>query len=211
MARPHPQTPFDQPPANLTQAPHRPTVTAPQVASGAGNANQARNGPPAATAADAEPPFAIPLNERAPAASTGAARPAALPPNEPTRRHDEPDDEETDEEEEEHAPRPGTGRRRGDESVVSREAMRGAINDARHAISAARAAGLNPSDCDRLLSESMAASYRLDYVRARNLSRRAESAALSLLERAAREEERDGEAALAADEDGLDEDAEEAA
>jgi hypothetical protein len=70
--------------------------------------------------------------------------------------------------------------------------MRAAINDARHAISAARAAGLNPSDCDRLLSESMAASYRLDYVRSRNLARRAESVALSLLERAAHDEEDEG-------------------
>jgi hypothetical protein len=102
-------------------------------------------------------------------------------------------------------------RRRGDAGVVSRSAMRAAINDARHAISAARAAGLNPSDCDRLLSESMAASYRLDYVRARNLARRAESVALSMLARAAQEEEDEGGPLYGEDEELPGEDAEEAA
>lgn len=89
--------------------------------------------------------------------------------------------------------------------------MRAAINDAKHAISAARAAGLNPSDCDRLLSEAASASYRLDYVRARNLARRAESVALSLLERAAREEQEELDAICEADDEPAEEGAEEAA
>lgn len=159
--------------------------------------------------AGAEPPFAIPLSEGARGGSNEVGRPAALPPDEPARPRDR---QEPDEEEEEHAPRPDNGRRRrGDESVVSREAMRSAINDARHAISAARAAGLNPSDCDRLLSDAASASYRLDYVRARNLARRAESVALSLLQRAANEEEDERDAVDEADEECLEEEADEAA
>lgn len=89
--------------------------------------------------------------------------------------------------------------------------MRTAINDAKHAISAARAAGLNPSDCDRLLSAAASASYRLDYVRARNLARRAETVALSLLERAAREEQEELDAIREEDDEPADEEAEEAA
>jgi len=76
--------------------------------------------------------------------------------------------------------------------VVTRADMRAAINDARHALSAARAAGLNPSDGERLLSEAVAASYRQEYARSRDLARRCESATLSMLEGAAREEERRG-------------------
>jgi hypothetical protein len=209
MARPYPQTPFEQPPAGLTQAPHRPAAAAPQMASGAGNAGWPANGSALGATAGAEPPFAIPLNEGALAATTVPARPNGPPPDEPARPRDR---EEPDEEEEEHAPRPDNGRgRRGDESVVSREAMRSAINDARHAISAARAAGLNPSDCDRLLSDAASASYRLDYVRARNLARRAESVALSLLQRAANEEEHERDAVDGSDEECLEEEAEEAA
>ena len=212
MARPPAQTPFEQPPADLTRAPNRPTATAPQMASGAGDAGRPANGSALREPAGADPPFAIPLNEGAPAASTGQERSGVPPPGHWARHRDEPDGDETDEEEEEHAPRPDNGRgRRGDESVVSREAMRSAINDARHAISAARAAGLNPSDCDRMLSDAASASYRLDYVRARNLARRAESVALSLLQRAANEEEHERDAVDEAEEESLEEEADEAA
>lgn len=74
----------------------------------------------------------------------------------------------------------------GDE-LVTRDAMRAAINDAKEAIRAATSAGLEPVECGRLLTEAIAASYRLDYARARNLARRAEAVAQSLLERAGRQ------------------------
>ena len=76
---------------------------------------------------------------------------------------------------------------RGEEGAVSRAAMRAAVNDAKQALSAARASGMNPSECERLLSEAVSASYRMDYARARRFARRAESVALSMLERAAAE------------------------
>ena len=67
--------------------------------------------------------------------------------------------------------------------MVSRDAMRTAVADAKQAIQAARDAGREPVECDRLLAEAIAASYRLDYVRARNQARRAEAVALALIER----------------------------
>lgn len=75
-----------------------------------------------------------------------------------------------------------------EDELVTRDAMRAAINNAKEAIRAATAAGLEPVECGRLLTEAIAASYRLDYPRARNLAQRAEAVARSLLERM----ERDG-------------------
>jgi hypothetical protein len=74
-----------------------------------------------------------------------------------------------------------------EDSLVTRDAMRTAVTDAKQAIQAAKAAGLEPEECERLLAEAIAASYRLDYLRARNLARKAETVALSFLERAAGE------------------------
>jgi hypothetical protein len=200
MDRPHLPSPFTNAPGNQPQAPPRPTAT---DGAGVGNNAGTANGPSAA----------------GPRPETEGRRPeegAGWP--EPGREPDlpehggEPETPVPDEGPAPPAPREQSARRRrGDAGVVSRSAMRAAINDARHAISAARAAGLNPSDCDRLLSESMAASYRLDYVRARNLARRAESVALSMLARAAQEEEDEGGPLYGEDEELPGEDAEEAA
>jgi hypothetical protein len=73
-----------------------------------------------------------------------------------------------------------------EDDLVTRDAMRTAVADAKQAIQAARTAGMDPEECDRLLSEAIAASYRMDYPRSRNLARKAEMVAMSLLERAAR-------------------------
>jgi len=72
-----------------------------------------------------------------------------------------------------------------EDSLVTRDAMRTAVTDAKQAIQAAKAAGLELEECERLLAEAIAASYRLDYLRARNLARKAEAVALSFLVRAA--------------------------
>jgi len=71
------------------------------------------------------------------------------------------------------------------DELVTRDAMRTAIADAKRAIEAAKAAGMEPEECERLLSEAMAASYRMDYPRARGLARKAEAVAMALLNRAA--------------------------
>jgi hypothetical protein len=73
-----------------------------------------------------------------------------------------------------------------EDDLVTRDAMRIAVADAKQAIQAAKTAGMDPEECDRLLSEAIAASYRMDYPRAKNLARKAEAVAISLLERAAR-------------------------
>ncbi|MEM4729675.1 MAG: putative Ig domain-containing protein [Thermoplasmata archaeon] len=70
-----------------------------------------------------------------------------------------------------------------EDGAVTKDAMRAAILDAREAIRAGKAAGLELRECERLLAEAMAASYRMDYNRARNLAKKAEAVALSLLER----------------------------
>jgi hypothetical protein len=104
----------------------------------------------------------------------------------PRRGPDEPESDSGAEPEREQP----SGAGRGDGGTVSRDAMRAAVNDAKHAISAARAAGLNPSECERLLSEAVSASYRMDYARARRFARRSEAVALSLLERSTTENDR---------------------
>jgi hypothetical protein len=71
-----------------------------------------------------------------------------------------------------------------EDDLVSRDAMRTAVADAKQAIQAAKSAGQDPEECQRLLSEAIAASYRMDYPRARNLARKAESVARSFVERA---------------------------
>jgi len=73
-----------------------------------------------------------------------------------------------------------------EDDMVTRDAMRTAVADARQAIQAAKDAGMDPEECNRLLSEAIAASYRMDYPRAQNLARKAETVAMSMLERAAR-------------------------
>jgi hypothetical protein len=191
MDRTHLPPPFTRVPENQPEAPPRPTATG--IPAGTARRSAPPGGRPAAAPPEAGPPCAIPLGEGAPAPETTPDRPAGPPASGAPAAPDERQGPEPDDRAGSPPPRQrNRSRRRGDEGTVSRSAMRSAINDARHAISAARAAGLNPADCDRLLSESMAASYRLDYVRARNLARRAESVALSMLERTAREEEEGG-------------------
>ncbi|MGQ9582055.1 MAG: Ig-like domain-containing protein [Thermoplasmatota archaeon] len=75
-----------------------------------------------------------------------------------------------------------------EDTGVTKDAMRAAVMDAREAIRAGRAAGIDLSECERLLAEAIACSYRLDYTRARNLAKKAEAVAVSLLERVTAEE-----------------------
>jgi|GEM_PF-734530 len=192
MDRPPREQPYAQSTATQPWAPPRPAdmEAAPP---------RENRGHPAAPRADAqpsddEPPHAIPLDDAVPEDRSGGAWPVPTPPGGPRPAGHLPPGEPPGERRHPAGPErpPGARRRRGDESVVTRADMRAAINDARHALSAARAAGLNPSDGERLLSEAVAASYRQEYARSRDLARRCESATLSMLEGAAREEERRG-------------------
>jgi hypothetical protein len=56
---------------------------------------------------------------------------------------------------------------------ITRKRMRGAILTARDVIAAARVNGEDVKEPERLLSEALAASYRLDYIRAYNLAKKA--------------------------------------
>jgi hypothetical protein len=56
--------------------------------------------------------------------------------------------------------------------VTDREGMRKALYEAKDAIQHARDAGLNVMEFDRLLSEAVVWSYRLDFVSARNIADR---------------------------------------
>jgi hypothetical protein len=56
--------------------------------------------------------------------------------------------------------------------VTDRDGMRKALYEAKDAIQHARDAGLNVMEFDRLLSEAVVWSYRLDFVRARNIADR---------------------------------------
>ena len=68
--------------------------------------------------------------------------------------------------------------------VTDREGMRKALYEAKDAIQHARDAGLNVMQFDRLLSEAVVWSYRLDFVVARNIADRAAWLATNALAKA---------------------------